>query len=385
MKHQDGYIWKENGSWFGRWRENVLTSDGQTVRKQRAKKLCDVSDRYRCEADVRPLLDAILRPLSATSGTTSNMRFGQFVESIYLPYVSEQKRVSTSKNYKSKWHQYLKPYCSDWWMRDVRTCDAQRVLDAVARQHKNLGRSTLRHIKALLSGIFNFARQQGYFDGPNPVIGVAIPKAKAGGETYAYSLEEVTRMIMLLPEPAATVVATAAFTGLRRSELRGLLWENYTGSELHVTRSVWNSTVDEPKTPKSKAPVPVIRQLRTMLDNHRARCGSPTGPMFPNHLGKPVCLNNLANRMIIPVLRKAGMEWHGWHAFRRGLATNLNRLGVPGKTIQAILRHSNLSTTMNVYVKSVEEDSVRAMQTLESVLCSDCAVNPSDDSSAQVN
>jgi hypothetical protein len=30
------------------------------------------------------------------------------------------------------------------------------------------------------------------------------------------------------------------------------------------------------------------------------------------------------------------MEWHGWHAFRRGLATNLHRLGVSDKVIQQI-------------------------------------------------
>ena len=30
-------------------------------------------------------------------------------------------------------------------------------------------------------------------------------------------------------------------------------------------------------------------------------------------------------------------EWHGWRAFRRGLATNLHRLGAPDKTIQAAL------------------------------------------------
>jgi hypothetical protein len=35
--------------------------------------------------------------------------------------------------------------------------------------------------------------------------------------------------------------------------------------------------------------------------------------------------------------------WRGWHGFRRGLATNLNRLGVQDKTIQSIPRHSNLA------------------------------------------
>jgi integrase len=56
---------------------------------------------------------------------------------------------------------------------------------------------------------------------------------------------------------------------------------------------------------------------------------------------------------------------HGWHAFRRRLAINLYRLGVPDKRIQAILRHANLGTTMNIYVKNVDADSVRAMKALE--------------------
>ena len=40
---------------------------------------------------------------------------------------------------------------------------------------------------------------------------------------------------------------------------------------------------------------------------------------------------------------RRGFWWHGGHAFRRGLATNLNRLGVRDKTIQAILRHTQTS------------------------------------------
>ena len=57
-------------------------------------------------------------------------------------------------------------------------------------------------------------------------------------------------------------------------------------------------------------------------------------------------------------------RWHGWHAFRRGLATNLHQLGVADKDIQAILRHSNIGITMNIYVKSVAESQVDAMDLL---------------------
>jgi hypothetical protein len=41
-------------------------------------------------------------------------------------------------------------------------------------------------------------------------------------------------------------------------------------------------------------------------------------------------------------------KWHGWHAFRRGLATNLHQLGVADKDIQAILRHSNIGIPLRL-------------------------------------
>ena len=63
---------------------------------------------------------------------------------------------------------------------------------------------------------------------------------------------------------------------------------------------------------------------------------------------------------------------------RRGLATNLHALGIDDKTIQAILRHSNVGLTMNVYVKSVNESQVSAMDALSEKLgiCNDHATKP---------
>ena len=109
------------------------------------------------------------------------------------------------------------------------------------------------------------------------------------------------------------------------------------------------------------------------------------------------CLDNLVRRAIVPALSRCAVcrkleskhkperhvfqrdkalpQWHGWHAFRRGLATNLHALGVADKEIQAILRHSNVGITMNVYVKSVSESQVSAMDALSEKLgiCNDYA------------
>ncbi|HEY7096084.1 MAG TPA: tyrosine-type recombinase/integrase [Terriglobales bacterium] len=60
-------------------------------------------------------------------------------------------------------------------------------------------------------------------------------------------------------------------------------------------------------------------------------------------------------------------HWHGWHAARRGLGSNLYRLGVPLMVIQRILRHSNVSTTANYYIKTAADD-VKQMKNLEMVV-----------------
>ena len=241
------------------------------------------------------------------------------------------------------------------------------MLKTIARQ-EDLSRTTLGHIKHFLSGVFRYARRQGVLNNPNPMHDVEIPKARPAGETCAYSLEAENQMLAILPEPAATIVATAAFTGARKGELRGLTWEHYDGSEIRVMQSVWRSHVDEPKRPKSKGAIPVIAPLKVLLDRHRARCGDQQhGFIFSNELGKPMNLEALAVDVIRPALKRARLPWYGWHAFRRGLATNLHRLGVSDKVILQILRHANVTTTMNIYVKTVSVDAANAMKSLETM------------------
>ena len=109
--------------------------------------------------------------------------------------------------------------------------------------------------------------------------------------------------------------------------------------------------------------------------------------MFVNGLGKPLSLGYLLNNSILPALNRCAQcgkpetshrvidhafkrdesipEWHGWHAARRGLGSNLYRLGVSPKVIQAILRHANVSTTATYYIKTAEADVQSAMTMLE--------------------
>jgi len=85
--------------------------------------------------------------------------------------------------------------------------------------------------------------------------------------------------------------------------------------------------------------------------------------------------------VIKPRLKEHGLPWKGWQAYRRGLATNLKRLGIPDTVIQAILRHEDVSTTQRFYIKTVREDVTAAMKQLEAQVACTAVVQrqpPSD-------
>jgi integrase len=394
-REQSGYLYKRGEWWVLRYRATVNES-GVLRRIQRAEKIASVAE-YPTEEAVRQskqfkhkLTDATIE----TPAADKVMRLGEYASKVFLPAMAEQRKASTARDYRNRWNRYLAPHCAKLWMREVKTHHVSAILKAIARDHK-INITSLSHCKWLLSAVFLYAKNQGYFDGQNPVVDAQLPNAKPKAETYAYSLNEVERLLSFLPEPAATVVAVAAYTGLRKGEIQGLQWEGYSGTELRVTRAIWNGIVDEPKTAASKKAVPIIPQLQQMLDAHRLASGNPkTGPMFKNSAGNPMDLHNLEWRVILPILhrckhcrlnrqehKKADHRfevvkvWHGFHAFRRGLGTTLYRLGVPDKTIQNVLRHAQLSTTLNLYVKAREEDSRNSMVGKLSEAIEVCAAN----------
>jgi integrase len=289
-------------------------------------------------------------------------------------------------------------------LRDFRVLSAQQVLDTIHRQNPAMKYSTLAHLRNLLWLIFDEAERLELLPkgAGNPVKLVRLPDAPEDDETYAYSLREIQTMLAVIPEPTATICAVAAFAGLRRSELRGLRWEDYDGQLLMVNRSVWEGFTNEPKTKRSKAAVPVIPMLAEILRRHRIACGKPLrGSMFANGKGNPANLNNTLNREILPALNRCAIcrksksdhiaaatshefkrddnlpAWHGWHAFRRGLASTLYGLGVDDVMVQQILRHKDVQVTRDHYIKTSNEQGIAAMAKLEyafSELCADRAL-----------
>jgi integrase len=364
-RHQKGYLYKKGNLWLLRYYDYEVLPEGTIHQIQKAHKVVEAVGNYRTKKAARVLADEFLAPLNDGRATPqSTMTLTHFVENTYLPFIRTHKRISTFHGYRNMWKGYLR-LCGDISLRDFTTAEGERILGSIANTN-DLTSTTLCHVKAFLSGVFRHAKRLGVIRSENPMRDVLIPKTRSAGDTYAYLLEEIWQMLNILPEPAATIVAAAAFMGARKGELRGLLWEDYDSEQIRISQSYWRGHVQEPKTKKSMTPVPVIAQLSERLNLHRVLRGNPIrGLMFSSPEGKPLNLDALTADVIRPVLKGQGLQWHGWHAFRRGLATNLHRLGVPDEIIQRILRHSSVGVTQKCYIKTVDADVVAAMRSLE--------------------
>lgn len=356
---QKGSIIRVGNCWMLRYYEPVI--ENGTIRKQQKTRKLDATN----EKSARIAADVILAPINAQSAPAeSRQKLGTFLEYVFLPHCKETLRPSTYQSYSVMW-KLLAPHIADSLeLRSARTSDIDTLLKS-ATGDKPRAHTTHRNLKNFLSSAFRLAIRRDLISS-NPVRDAIIPRGKPKGAPASYTLEEIQMMLKVLPEPARTAVVVAGFTGLRVSEIKGLRWEDFRGNELYVERSVWNGHISDAKTLTSKAPVPILPIVAKALQAHRKRTADSGFIFAGESSGKPLRLENVYRRTMKPVFEANKITcWRGWHAFRRGVGTNLNALGTAPKTMQAILRHSQLSTTMDIYVQPVAKESQAAMKKLE--------------------
>ncbi len=330
----------------------------------------------------------------------AGLSIAQFVEQVYLPRQDQERRPSTSWGTRRLWEKHIKVQtiqvgrkhlrCADLLVDSCETYHVQAWLEAIlATSSRPLSASVLKQAKFILSGAFRLALQRGYRSSSqgNPVTPCCVPSGALRQQpTFAYTFDELMVMLNIFEEPARTIVALAAATGLRVGELQALRWEDINGNTLLVSRSVWRNHVNEPKTASSAAPVALPWQIVDLLERVRAKDGNPnSGPIFRTGKESALSLHNVRCRQILPVLNACVVcgktpgkghareqheyqrneslpQWRGWHAFRRALATSLQHNGMEISVAQGALRHADPGITLRAYTKQVPGAVRQALQ-----------------------
>lgn len=232
-----------------------------------------------------------------------------------------------------------------------------------------VGHRTVKAVKAIGSAIFSWARAKINNMTTNPFMNAALPRRQGKKPAKPVTTyQDVWAMLQTLKDvKSRAAIALTFFGGLVPSEARGTLWENYDGTTLKITQSVWRTHAGPTKAESREAPIPVAAQLRDILAELRKADGNPTsGPILRGDRGKPLNLDNLNRRIIAPALKKAGIEWHGFRPNRTGIVTAVTAVaGDSGLAAQGLARHSNIATTREHYQQTVPAETLAAMAKLE--------------------
>jgi integrase len=171
-----------------------------------------------------------------------------------------------------------------------------------------------------------------------------------------------------------TLVLTCAATALRSSEILALRWADILWGEARIRVSKrWAGGKDGPtKTNASDGYVPLHSVLVRHLHEWRAQTAYAKDADFvfpsPKARGRvPLCASVFVADHLRPAAIRAGVsiqpgQRFGLHNLRHSLSNWLvNKAKVEPKTVQSILRHSRIQTTLDLYTQK-DSDEARAAQ-----------------------
>ena len=142
----------------------------------------------------------------------------------------------------------------------------------------------------------------------------------------------------------------AMCTGLRVSEVLALRWEHidFKAGVMPVQQGVVNGRIGKVKTEASHDEIPLDPAFAHVLREWKGK--RTEGLVFPSHITGGCYYAGILQRQILkPKGEEIGFAGLGWHTFRHTYRSLLDETGAPIGVQQKLMRHSNVSTTMNVY------------------------------------
>lgn len=175
----------------------------------------------------------------------------------------------------------------------------------------------------------------------------------------------------------------AAATGLRISECLGLQWQDldFVHQQIHVRRTWLGGQIGKPKTKASSQPVVMGALLADIMREwqNETQYSKPQDWVFPSfrlHGRKPRTGSIMAQDHLRPAAVKLGIlgpedrRRFGFHNLRHSLASYLvTQTKTDVKTVQSILRHADISTTLDIYTHAINKDKLVAQnQVMEAMM-----------------
>ncbi len=305
----------------------------------------------------------------------------------YFTEWQKRKRGSikgnTLKLYKSCYYNHLSPAMGSKRVRSIERREIYQLQESLSGR---LSFSTTNNVIKVLKMILDDAVQDDILL-KNPVSGIkALKENKGAAETNHRALtEDEQRQFMktLKGNYNYEFIALLLCTGMRFGEAAALTWRDvdYRKNVIHIRNNITyteegKAVVGSPKSESSIRDIPINDTIRDILTMQRKKMGTiipiGTGNVFVAVYGG-IVQNGEINRTISNTLSKLEeqgihIEHFTAHALRDTFATRYIEQGGSPQTLKAILGHSSLAMTMDLYAHVLPNTKQKEMDNLKIVL-----------------
>jgi integrase len=387
QRHQRGWLKKEERSQGETWMlffRSTRKSDGKRVENKvpigLTKNFPEKNDAW---SEVERL-HLHIRSVDSRRGIT----FGDLAQ-----HYAEHELVDPTESIHAKAHTTVQSYervirnrlPPRWGNRialGVEPLEVEQWLKDLKRE-RSFANPTLDKTRRVMSTIYKHGQRYGLLSRnqeSNPMRFVRC-RTTSTYEAMILTPEQAYAVLLNLQEPERTLLASG--TGLRISECLRLQWQDisFTNAMIHVRRTWTCGQVGTPKSKASKGPVPLHPLLAEFMLSwkHKTPYSQSWDWVFPSsrlEVKQPRVANMLVEDHLRPAAVKAGIlsshrDIHGhvvdddprrfgFHNLRHSLASFLIRTRTDPKTVQTLLRHSDVKLTLQFYTHAVSRDRMAA-------------------------
>lgn len=369
-RYQEGTFRKENEHYYSFFYRDRITPDGATRSVKERFDHGSVEDVS--ELSARREHDRLRQEINRERGSVPTVPRGETFSDaakVYMTSIAPHLSCSTVRQRQSHLHCHLLPRfsASGLMALDVRAVQ-QFATDLLPR----CNRKTILNVLGTLFAVLDFARKCGMRCQDITLASIKLRAQKGETERPYIRAEDAAKILAMAREPYRTIFALAWASGLRAAEILGLRT-----TDLDFERGVIQPRMQaddrtrelrDLKTPNSKSPIAMTPEIEAVLKGYLKNHwrDNPKKLLFTNRNGRPCKRAYVVKFGLKPLLKRLGLptEHVGFHAFRHGIGTALADRKVSPKTVQQILRHTDIKTTFRYYVHSDMDAQREALATV---------------------
>lgn len=293
------------------------------------------------------------------------IRRGATVARLSEKFVEERQRSvkpSTLACYRRNIRCHILPQLGQRVAAELRAAEVNGFME---RLGEDLAPKTVREVVSLLLAVVDLG---GIRFGDE----VALPKARQRAvEVFTEpELKRLGQTILCQMDEAGLGVLLTAHTGIRLGELCGLQWQDVDAQTglLHIRRTVeriaqpggiTRLTVLTPKTETSERWVPIPREMLRVM---KPRAQTPEAYLLTG--GETLPDPRTCQYRYKALLERCGVRYRSFHALRHTYATRCIERGVDVKSVSELLGHSDVRTTLRLYVHSSMDYKRKAVESI---------------------